>query len=334
MFAAVAFVVAGVAGGAGYAVGAARTPDIVATAAAPHEFPVTMGAFADPHQVNVTPTAGPAVTIVTHRAGTLTGSSCLAGSPIRSGTTPWAVDDAPLLALATAEPLYRNLSEGSRGADVKSLQDELVRLGYSVEADGVYGGQTGRAVSAIRQANGMGKGTTLGLSDVVWLSTPAPVMASCAALGAELAVGQTLGDATPTLVAARVNPMPTALVPGARTLAVGDLTLAVDGSGAVGEQDLLALGSLPQTALALATVGQSSPVQLSGTLTLTDPLTTATVPASAIVVDGSTACVAAGGLTIPVQVVSSQLGQSVIRFGEAVPPKLVDIQPDPSLTCG
>lgn len=330
----VAVVVGAVAGAAGLAVGSARTPQGLGAASAPTSFPIVLGSFDDARQVTVDPTAGGASTVAAGRGGTLTASSCRPGSSVASGTAPWSVDGALILALATSEPLYRDLGVGSHGSDVEALQRELVRLGRDVAVDGRYGSQTGQAVWALRVANGLTKGTGLPLADVVWLPAASATMTQCAPLGSKVSPGDALGQVGASLVAARVSPLPGDLVAGARTLTVGDVTVPVDEKGTVGQDDLAALSALPETGVALQTLGQASPVTLHGVLALADPLRTATVPASAVITDGSATCVAAGGSTTVVQVVSSQLGQSVVFFGQATPPSAVDVTPDASLTCG
>lgn len=322
------------AGFAGFAVGAARTPPDLRTDTPPAVFPVVLEPFDDPRQVTVVPVPGPATTIAARRSGTLTRSACRVGDRVVSGSAPWAVDGRPVLALATAEPPYRDLGPGVRGTDVESLQGELVRLGYEVAVDGVYGPQTGRAVAGLREANGLAVGTSLPLVDVAWLPETEPVMAACAPLGAVIPVGGALGESRPTLLGARVDPLPTDLVPGGRTLQVDDQSFPVDGAGEVAAVDLPALAALPITAAALETMDRATEVPLSGTLALTEPLTTATVPASAVLHTGSQACVAAGGTTTPVRVVSSTFGQAVVSFEDGVPPEQVDVEPEASLSCG
>jgi peptidoglycan hydrolase-like protein with peptidoglycan-binding domain len=332
-FGAVLALAAAAAGFAGFAMGAARTPDALAPASAPATFPVVLEAFADARQVTIVPTLAPVASITARRGGIVTRSTCAAGRPIASGTAPWSIDGTPVLALATAEPLYRDLKADLKGNDVTALQRELSRLGYAVHADGVYGTATERAVSELRRARGLGKGTDLALGDVTWLSAPQLTMASCAAVGSEITPGGTLGQTRPALLAAQVQPLPQHLVPGTRTLTVGELTIAVDATGAIGQADLPAFGALPLTATAVEALGQGVQVPLSGTLALADPLTTATVPASAIIASGAQTCVSSGGSTLRVEVVASQLGQSIVSFGSAAPPAAVDTQPDAALTC-
>lgn len=68
----------------------------------------------------------------------------------------------PALAYVDPEynPVVRELGEriltlGSWGADVFELQQSLIRLGYDVAADGLYGKETQRAVLSLQVANGL-----------------------------------------------------------------------------------------------------------------------------------------------------------------------------------
>lgn len=56
----------------------------------------------------------------------------------------------------TPNKSYRNLKQGDRGDRVKKLQTRLIELGYlSGKADGVFGGQTYRAVLSFQKRNGL-----------------------------------------------------------------------------------------------------------------------------------------------------------------------------------
>lgn len=77
---------------------------------------------------------------------------------------PWVAGFTLLLALTTPgfanELVERQLGEriltlGSWGADVFQLQLELIRGGYDIQADGLFGRETQRAVLALQAANGL-----------------------------------------------------------------------------------------------------------------------------------------------------------------------------------
>jgi len=51
---------------------------------------------------------------------------------------------------------YRVLAKGSKGNDVKALQEKLIAMGYLTgKADGVFGNMSKEAVSAYQQAMGL-----------------------------------------------------------------------------------------------------------------------------------------------------------------------------------
>lgn len=46
------------------------------------------------------------------------------------------------------------IKKGSQGADVKTLQNDLGKLGYDVKVDGIFGDETEKAVLALQRAFG------------------------------------------------------------------------------------------------------------------------------------------------------------------------------------
>ena len=63
---------------------------------------------------------------------------------------------ATLTPKVTDAPKNDTLKVGSRGTDVKALQNKLIELGYlSGKADGVYGSKTAAAVKAFQKDHGL-----------------------------------------------------------------------------------------------------------------------------------------------------------------------------------
>jgi hypothetical protein len=58
----------------------------------------------------------------------------------------YAVDERPVRAFAGTTPLWRPLSRGVHGADVRQLNENLAALGYDVAEDDVFGPRTAAAV--------------------------------------------------------------------------------------------------------------------------------------------------------------------------------------------
>jgi hypothetical protein len=98
------------------------------------------------------------------------------------------VDERPVVALYGSVPLYRTLSEGAKGADVRQLERSLAALGYTgFTVDGTYTAATAEAVRAWQTKLGLPATGTVELGQVVF--TPGAVrIAEHAAL-----VGDTIG---------------------------------------------------------------------------------------------------------------------------------------------
>ena len=48
-----------------------------------------------------------------------------------------------------------NLSYGSKGSEVKKLQEELNKQGYKLDVDGIYGAKTQAAVKDYQKSSGL-----------------------------------------------------------------------------------------------------------------------------------------------------------------------------------
>lgn len=331
-------VVAVVAGGsAGLWLGLSRTPDGLAAPPSADSIEVRTEPFADTHQVTLDLSTKPGLALVSHASGVITSSSCEPGGSIESGAVPWSVDGAHVLALATASPIYRDLTSGTTGPDVTALQQELTRLGADLHASGTFDDETAAAIRDLLSRNHNDSGDTSGLplSAVTWLPATTVAISSCdAVLGGPVADGSPLAMTSPTVTGAAVTPMPASMVPGDRTITVGDATIPIGDDGAIASGK--ALDDLLNSAvgrLAVATLGSDHPVPLQGALALADPIQAATVPATAITSGADATCVVDdGGAIHVVSVVDSSLGRSVIRFSGAAPDR-VQVAPS-GVTCG
>jgi hypothetical protein len=70
------------------------------------------------------------------------------GDEVVEGVRVVEVSGRPVFILQGEVPVFRSLKPGMQGADVRQLQDALVRLGYRPEVDGVFGSATKDAVAA------------------------------------------------------------------------------------------------------------------------------------------------------------------------------------------
>lgn len=86
--------------------------------------------------------------------GVVTRVPPIAGTPVVEGQVVVEVSGRPVFVMQGDVPVYRSLQPGMSGADVVQLQTALTRLGYSPDADGLFGEATKQAVNALYSAAG------------------------------------------------------------------------------------------------------------------------------------------------------------------------------------
>jgi len=89
------------------------------------------------------------------------------------GAVAW-IADRPLIALPMEIPLYRELTVGDRGEDVRRLQVALTEAGFDLEADGRFGPATRRALTSLYEAVGVKPPRGSRESGTAGASTPGP----------------------------------------------------------------------------------------------------------------------------------------------------------------
>src|ERR1700704_2380964 len=109
-----------------------QLPRSLQNAPTPQDIPISAHAFNDERPVEITVSRSISSPVTSPASGLVTSYDCTVGAEVASGSSFFAVDGAPVLALATDVPLWRDLAIGDTGPDVRSLQVELNRLGYSV----------------------------------------------------------------------------------------------------------------------------------------------------------------------------------------------------------
>jgi hypothetical protein len=112
--------------------------------------------------------------VVNEASGTATDLPAV-GDVVRQGGVLYRVDGAPVLLLAgRQEPVYRALSRGMTGADVRQLNAALVALGYATKStldpgSDTFGAATYTALRKLQDAAGLSVTGTLPLGQVVFL---------------------------------------------------------------------------------------------------------------------------------------------------------------------
>ena len=163
----------------------------------------------------ITPVPTPAPTAVVEQQAEGSAPSLLPDqTPALTPTADQTRKPAPAM---TPNKRYSNLKQGSRGENVQKLQKRLIELGYLAEgsADGVYGGQTRKAVIKFQQVNGLGSDGVAGDKTQTWLfenpavlpnpdrptATPAPTQAPEAQPTAEATLALPESTSAPELLA-------------------------------------------------------------------------------------------------------------------------------------
>lgn len=312
--AAVAAVAAGVVVGAVFVPEPA--PSSVVSPPGERTVSVTSRVFDDARQVVVAVELAGSVTLMVPDSGRVTRTVCVPGAVIASGGSPITIDDRPVIALATAVPLWRDLGPGMSGEDVRALQVELARLGHSVAATGTFGEQTRAAVSALLSEIGVDRPSgRLAVASVMWLPAPQVRVDSCEVELAEVVSQGPYATVAGSLAALRVSADPSAGGLGDRVLRWGDLAAPIGRDGRVTDAEFLgALAASQEFAFATSEQGQGTMTLQSA---LAEPLAVVVVPPAAIFEpSGGMGCVVADGQPRRVSIVASSLGQTMVTFDD------------------
>lgn len=319
---------------AGAAVAAATltsAPEDLNTAQRPREIAVGQDHFDDARNVQLSVSSAAPAQLFAPGAGMVTTFPCAQGTTVTSGGTPLALDGVPTLALATATPLWRDLSLDMRGDDVRSFQNELDRLGFSLNADGVMGQNTLNAAKvALARVGITQESNVISAASIVWIPAATVTVAACdTSVGAHVQRGASLASFTGVSPNVSIVERPTDLLPGDRIVKVGDSRFQVDSSGEIHVQDVSALGAgtTPHSS-------GSNAKLIDAQIVLADPITVSVVPPSAVYdVQGADGCVSFKGVGYHVHILGSQLGETLVDFAEGTTPKHVDTPANRSPSC-
>lgn len=313
------------------------TPEQLAPAPSAAWSPVTPRMIDDARQVDLAINLSDATPLRSAATGLVTSTSCSKDGVLESGQTALTVDGRPIVALSTDIPLWRNLAVGDSGTDVAALQHELARLGYELETGGVVDTDTLNAAGKLvgLSQDEMDSSGTIERDSLIWLPTASVTVAQCdAGTGTRISPGDTLITAAGTIEDARIASLPESLVAGSRHLVVDDRVISVSESGVVNDQ--AGLESLHQTSsFSLWAADPQSAPPVRGSLVLSEPTTAYSLaPASIYNLDGTAGCVYTGSTGLPVTVVSSELGHTLVTFDSAsTAPDQVLIAADGGPTC-
>ncbi len=319
---------------AGAAVAAAtltNTPKDLNTAPRTSEIAVGQDHFDDARNVQLYVSNAAPTQLFAPAAGKVTTFPCAQGTTVISGGTPLALDGVPKLALATATPLWRDLSLETRGDDVRSFQNELARLGFSLNTDGVMGQNTLNAAKVALARIGITQElSVIPAASIVWIPAATVTVAACdTSVGADVQQGAALASFTSVSPNVSIVDQPMDLLPGDRIVKVGDTQFQVDSSGDVHVQDVsvLGVGTTPNSS-------DSNAKLIDAQIVLADPVTVSVVPPSAVYdVQGADGCVSSKGVGYHVHILGSQLGETLVNFTDGKTPKHVDTPANRSPSC-
>jgi peptidoglycan hydrolase-like protein with peptidoglycan-binding domain len=339
---------------------------VVAPAHAPAEWQATNNGqgtvgltpqqFTDGRQQTVVLNVGEGRQASSPASGVVTALSCVVGEQVRSGQVVGSIDGVDRVLLATAIPLWRDLTVGDRGPDVDALQAELTRLGYPTESKGVVDNSTLTAARELLQkasaprspAQPSVSSTTLSAASFVWAASAVMTATSCPAIvGRPIQIGDPLITFGISVPSARILPANGAL-PGVRVMSLNGRAVAVPANGNITDTAALsALQLLPPASGSTTTsgnVGSASPDGSSGpptavqvTTTLATPVTAYSVPSTSVVGPTDKACVVtSSGAAAAIRVVAATLGKTMItevNAGELAGVTRIETAPAAETTC-
>jgi hypothetical protein len=125
------------------------------------------------------------------------------GEVIRCGRVLYRVTNNPVVLLCGSTPVYRSVSEGDSGPDVRELNANLVALGYASRASldpasHYFSAATAGALERLQATLGVDETGSLGEGQAVLLPGPLRITQVLATLGTDAGPGAPLAQATST----------------------------------------------------------------------------------------------------------------------------------------
>src|SRR6478735_2328761 len=335
----------------GLVVSPVATPSDLAAPSGTLSAKVRTETFADSRPLPLSVSPGPETTLTVGRGGRITSQACSEGGQAVSGEAALSIDDEPVVYLATARPLWRDLAEGDSGADVRALQQELSRLGYSVAVDGKVGANTLGAARRLGKSAGMQSAAwqAVPADAFLWLPAPQATIGLCRTqVGQRLEAGAAFATLPAGASAAQVPDYPFGGSTTAREFVVDGLSIALDASGAVtAPEALAALAATPAYLSARSAAsaggadgagtsgspGTSQAVTVPGEVRLVDAVEALVVPPAALyAISGDDACIVHRGTAYGVRILGSQLGTTFVTKPDGAPTR-VDLRPKDAPRC-
>jgi hypothetical protein len=191
-------VLAATGGGGAWKAGAFHDNSHPSSGVADNAFPtglaaVTLGSLSSQQTVNATLGYADTYTVLNQATGVYTHLPA-AGQIVRRGQVLYWVSGAPVVLLYGNIPVYRSLSWGMTGADVRQLNANLVALGYATSSEldptsDYFGEETAYALELYQDHLGITETGSLALGQTVFLPSDVRVTTIAAQLGAQAGPG-------------------------------------------------------------------------------------------------------------------------------------------------
>jgi peptidoglycan hydrolase-like protein with peptidoglycan-binding domain len=263
-------------------------------------------------------------------AGTVTSVDVTPGDEVAAGSVLYTVDLRPVVIAQGEVPAFRDLTDGASGADVSQLQTLLQGLGfYKGSVDGVFGPGVGAAVRAWQESLGLEPSGVVRAGDVMFVpALPVRVVFDPAVLtrGAQLNGGEPVLSGLPSSPGFMI-PITEAQAPlipsGTRVLITGPN--GEEWAAGAGEQTsgeggavMVALEGVDGALICAkecAALPVTGPSRLRSEVVTVDQVQGLTVPTAALRsgADGATVVVDEAGRELPVTIITSAKGMSVIE---------------------
>lgn len=178
-------------------------PEVAQGDPAPTTYTVASGTVGQSLQFAAQATWPTATKVTNTVQGVVTAVPTRAGSQVNEGDILYAVNLSPVVALTGKVPAFRALKVGTKGPDVRQLQQSLSRLGYLRDAaDGTFGLHTRTAVLAWQKHLGVKETGVVRPGQVLFL----PALPARLKLSPEIAVGQPVTPGAGTVTVLKQRP--------------------------------------------------------------------------------------------------------------------------------
>ncbi|KAA8831034.1 hypothetical protein [Bifidobacterium tissieri] len=342
----VIIVTAAIAVGAGSFLLPDRPPQLLSPAREITQAPVSTQQYDGMQQVTVIPTMSSSRQLLGNVAGTVTAN--WTSTELASGKRAFRVNGRTIVALATASPLYRDMTIEDQGDDVLALNNELNRLGYQASPGSkTFSAYTARGWKQLMLDSGNNSDGTLHLADTLWIPSDVVSITNWrGTTGTSVTAGTAIAEIPGQITRLDIkNGQPS---DADRTLTVfGESTTLPAGAISVSDQVFCQrVMSSPQfqtmfrnssSASAGATgsasgQGDSSSgtagggnadlsTGFSASLSLITPIQTLRVPAAAVFgVSDNQGCIVSHGKTLHVTIIGADLGTSLLQLSDGTQP--------------